>query len=137
MSATVVLDQQQRNGTVDSGSVAVPTNADGTLANNPATGQPYQFFLITPTMSDADALDASKSCRLQVRISWDGVTYVSYGDTLPWVGGTRDRSGNPRGPSTNPSIPLDNTTGLPPQRVMIRLDTAGNQLNTGFTVDFR
>src|SRR4051812_6803997 len=97
-----ILDQQPRNGTFPSSSLPVPAPTDV----NPDTGQPYQLVRVRSAISDADALDAGKACILYLRASFDGVTYAPV-DNLTWVGGTRDRNGNPAGPSIGRSMPTD------------------------------
>lgn len=140
MAATVVLDQQVRNGTFSSASLAVPLNADGTPQTNPANGQPYSFVDLESTMSQADAGDGTKTARGSIRVSYDGTTYVSFpaGD-WEWNGGVINaHTGLYRTPGLGVSLPTT-TDGsgntVYPQRVMALLDTEGNSLNTGLTLE--
>jgi hypothetical protein len=104
MSPVTVLTQQIRNGTYDSSSVALPLNADGTLAINPATGVPYQFVLISTTLSPADALLVTNKCILDTKATWDGANYINVpGGHYEWTGGSIDKQGNPSGPNSAPS----------------------------------
>lgn len=130
MSATVVLDQQVRNGTFDTSSVAVPTG------DNPDTGQPWAFILLTSTMSETDAANPAYSAVVAIRASYDGTNYV-LANSATWTGGSIDRhTGHYQGPGFGISIQADDA-GNPPLRYMASIDTAGNSLNTGLTLGFQ
>lgn len=119
-----LLTQAVQNGTVFSGSMAVPAGASRCAVNLP--------------MTDADALNAANSCLVYVGFSWDGVAY-DYGKVPPysWVGGTTNpRSGNPQAPSTVFSpVPTDAGGNLP-ALVMVKVDQQGNTMNFGVAVTF-
>jgi hypothetical protein len=121
VAATIVLDQQVRNGRYDTASLAVP---DGS-----------QYIEMSSTMSDVDALDTTKRCLIAIKVTYDGVAWV--GDPAwsgEWSGG-RNRFGNPSLPGLGISAQPDDQ-GRPPARAMVSIDTEGFSLNMGVTLKF-
>jgi hypothetical protein len=126
VSASVVLDQQQRNGSFSSGSIVVPGGTSLISASS--------------AMSDADAQNAANHCRLQVRLSYDdGQTWYGPPDEFvnDWVGGaTNPHTGAPRTPGMDVTPlpdprPDSPTFGQVPNRAMLALDTQTTTLNIG------
>lgn len=132
---TTVLSQAPQNGTLVTASIAVPLNPDGTLATNPATGQPYKFMHGRAILSDADALNAGYAADVVLYVSYDGLAYVTDPAwQLPWVGGMLDKHGNANVPDLSFSLPAD-ANGKPPVKVRAQIDTKGNTLDIGFTLE--
>lgn len=122
MPATVVLDQQVRNGTHPTGSLPVPQDA-------------IQIILTT-TMSDPDASDPAKRCLILLSVSYDGTTYTPIGQQSEWVGGQISKDGvTYKKPAAGASVPLLED-GTRPLRAMARFDTEGFSLNFGALLDF-
>jgi hypothetical protein len=122
VAATIVLDQQVRNGRYDTASLAVP---DGT-----------QFIEMFSTMSDVDARDASKRCLIAIKVTYDGITWVDNPAwSTEWTGGGTNKSGGPNPPGLGISAEPD-AQGRPPARAMITIDTEGFSLNMGVTLKF-
>lgn len=117
---SIVLDQQSRNGSFESGSVSVPPD----LASVQVSG----------TMSEADAKDAANACKITIQASWDdGQTYNTF-LVYDWVGGIGPR-GNFSFPSVSAAVPIDENS-VRANRIRVSLDTLGHTLNTGLDVSF-
>lgn len=94
----VVLTQQVRTA----GTYTTP------FANVPASASNHHFTL-TLILSNADRDDPTLSGTLAVEGQYAGVTRTIV--SSPWVGGSKDRAGNP----VMPSVELNTTNALPDQ----------------------
>ena len=144
---TNVLDQQARNGSFTSGSVAVPLDADGQPTVNPDTGQPYGFVRFTGTVNQTDAADPTKTALGAITFNWSGSDYVAVNGLSEWAwqGGNLNTKVTPpayRVPDLGIGLPTltdaDGNTvydanGRPiyPRRVQVVFDTAGSLINFG------
>lgn len=117
MPATTVLPQEPRNGSFATSSVM-------------ASAGSVQLKVVCP-MSDADAQDEANSCRLVTEGSSDGgLTWAAFGAPYNWRGGLSPRDGSFTRPSETVGLPSP-----PPGEVRATLDTLGNTLDTGVTLE--
>lgn len=119
--ATIVLDQQIRNGTFGTGSIAPTLGA--------------VRLVVDSTMSDADAQNPASSLLIVAYASFDmGQTYAAFGAPYHWQGGLSPRDGSFTRPMETVALPTGGSGQLP-DLVRVSIDTLGNSLNVGMTLD--